>query len=468
MIAATPRAATSTIRIVVTGDSHLSPALPRLSPQRRAERRQRLRAGFEAAVDAAIQRHAHVFIQAGDLFDTPTPANQDRAAVASALVRLRSAGIVCIGIGGNHDTPRLTTEQGGEAPQRVYAALDSLQYFPRHDVLVPQLFDLGGIRLAIAGLSNHPVAAPGSDPLAGIAIEDADGVLERADVGLVVLHAGLEGLCRPGEGERVVMRSSIAALPALMRIIVSGHIHHFAHEQVGTRTLVVCGSTERMEFGAPDGSSGCAWLEIGRDGAVHVEHLRGPEQRRMDLRLTTAQLWAAGATHYANGAVAADAIEPPPHADVLTQAARPDTKGASGPVAVIQRAIAAACTPDAMVRMRLSGPLTLEQYYQLALREVLAYGAQQAFTFDLDTSGLLLADASTPRRTDDASQGGPNGASHGGPIAPIAEVERLLAERLADAPAAAADDATYIEDYRAAATLLVGMLREAAGRESGR
>ena len=60
-----------------------------------------------------------MFLQLGDLFDTPTPNNEDRAFVAAALARLSHAGIVCAGIGGNHDTPRMLAEQGGAAPQRV-------------------------------------------------------------------------------------------------------------------------------------------------------------------------------------------------------------------------------------------------------------------------------------------------------------------------------------------------------------
>src|SRR5512147_740694 len=155
----------SSVGIVVTGDNHLSAYLPRLSPQRRAERRERLRAGFTAAVDYAIAEHARLFVQAGDLFDTPSPSNQDRAFVAASLARLRAAGIVCAGIGGNHDTPRMLSEQGGNAPQHVYAALDGMQYFVRNDALVPVLLELDGLRVAVAGLSNNPVALPGSDPL---------------------------------------------------------------------------------------------------------------------------------------------------------------------------------------------------------------------------------------------------------------------------------------------------------------
>ncbi|HKB49413.1 MAG TPA: metallophosphoesterase, partial [Ktedonobacterales bacterium] len=156
------------IGIVVTGDNHLSPLLPRLAPERRARRRERLRMGMARAVECALERGARLFVQAGDLFDSPAPSNADRAFVADCLRRLRAAGIECVGIGGNHDTPRLRTEHGGEAPQRVYEAAEVLRYFPRSDALAPVLLTLDGLRLAVVGLSNNPVAAPGSDSLAAV------------------------------------------------------------------------------------------------------------------------------------------------------------------------------------------------------------------------------------------------------------------------------------------------------------
>src|SRR5215813_9732744 len=170
------------IGVVVTGDSHLSPYLPRLTPQRRAERRERLRKAFGQAVDYAVRQGAALFIQCGDLFDTPTPANADRAYVASCLARLRENGIICVAIGGNHDTPRMQTEQDGASPLRVYEALGGLRYFSRSDVLAPQLIEINGLRLAVAGLSNNPVAPPGSDPLFNATFDDPTGILAAADV----------------------------------------------------------------------------------------------------------------------------------------------------------------------------------------------------------------------------------------------------------------------------------------------
>ncbi len=49
------------------------------------------------------------------------------------------------------------------------------------------------------------------------------------------------------------------------------------------------------------------------------------------------------------------------------------------------------CTPDAMVRLCLEGPITREQYRALDLRQVWLTGQRRAFSFELDESGLFLA-----------------------------------------------------------------------------
>ncbi len=366
----------TTIGLVVTGDNHLSPAAPRLSPARRQERRAWLQRGFQAAVDCAITRGAALFINTGDLFDSPAPSNQDRAFVAEQLHRLRAAGIVCAAVSGNHDTPRMQTEHGGEAPQQVYAALDELQYFAATDALEPRVFALGGLRVAVVGLSNNPVAAPGSDPLAVAQWSDtAATTLAQADVALLILHAAIEGLSRPSEGERTVAQASLAALPDQCRLVVAGHIHRFAQQRIGAREIVVVGATERMEFGAQAGEPGFVWVELARDGASHVEHIRTQAQPRAEINLSTSRLWPDDAAASATSRTSEASADEMSHA-----------------LAVIRSELEAGCTPETMVRLRLTGALTREQYHELALRDVIALGQQRAFSLDVDTSGLTLVE----------------------------------------------------------------------------
>src|SRR5204863_1092897 len=57
---------------------------------------------------------------------------------------------------------------------------------------------------------------------------------------------------------------------------------------------------------------------------------------------------------------------------------------------VIQR-LEAVCTEEAMVRLRLEGPLTRDQYRALDVRRIWLYGQHHAFSFEVDESGLFLA-----------------------------------------------------------------------------
>ncbi|HET8844539.1 MAG TPA: metallophosphoesterase, partial [Ktedonobacteraceae bacterium] len=117
------------IRVILTADNHLSAYIPKLSPTKLTERRRRLGLAFKQAVSAAIERRADIFIQAGDLFDTIDPRNKERDFVAEQLQRLQAAGIRPFGVSGNHDTPRQRIEQGGLAPQSIYARLSGMHFF---------------------------------------------------------------------------------------------------------------------------------------------------------------------------------------------------------------------------------------------------------------------------------------------------------------------------------------------------
>lgn len=397
------------VGVVITGDNHLSPRLPRLTPQRREQRRDRLCQAFGAAVEYAISHHARIFAHVGDLFDNQTPSNRERAYVAGALARLRQAGIVCVAIGGNHDTPRMRTEHGGAGPQGVYAALDGLRYFATHDVLHPELLELNGLRIAVAGLTNNPVAPPGSDPLADVRVDDPMGALAQADVGLLLLHAAIEGMSMPNEGERTVTAASLAALDPRFNVVVSGHIHRYGHQRIGGHEVVVSGSTEIMEFGAHAGGAGFAWLELTREGAQRIQHIHLDAQPRKDISLSTTNLWPenrAFETGITGRLVGRDAalLEQPP---------------AATPLATILRAMER-CTQETITRLRLYGPLTREQYHELPIREILRIGQERSFSLDLDTRELYLYDTA-------AGELAPTTGI--GPISLLDELDALVAAR---------------------------------------
>src|SRR5947209_1519409 len=124
------------ITIVLTADNHLGYAASSQHPRKREQRKQQLRHAFQQATDFAIGQGVDLFVQAGDLFDTTNPDEQDRSFVAERLAQLRQAGIRTFAVGGIHDTSvdaHLSLDTDGSAartlaPQVSYARLGALHY----------------------------------------------------------------------------------------------------------------------------------------------------------------------------------------------------------------------------------------------------------------------------------------------------------------------------------------------------
>ena len=369
------------VRVILTADNHLSAYSPKLSPTKLAERRRRLGLAFKQVVDAAIERRAHLFIQAGDLFDSVDPRNRERDFVAEQLMRLQSVGIHTFTISGNHDTPRQKTEQGGFAPQNIYHRLNAIYYFASSDVLTPVELTVAGLRLALAGLTYHPGVAPSGDPLDHVEITDPDSVLTRADLGILILHAALEGHAFPGEKETFVRRSSLARFEGF-RVVLAGHVHAYDRFSIGDKTVVVCGATERMEFGQSEDKTGFVYLELTREGLRHAEQVPIKPQPRHIVTIRTTELWPPQRSNMAAS------LNPS-----LTQESEVVLVNEAPLLSVTERIIqklAPYCTEEAMVRLILEGPVTREQYHLLDLRGIWLHGQQRTFSFEIDESRLLL------------------------------------------------------------------------------
>jgi DNA repair exonuclease SbcCD nuclease subunit len=368
------------VRAILTADNHLSAYTPKLSPAKLAERRKRLGMAFKQAVDAALEHEALLFIQAGDLFDSSDPRNQERKFVAEQLMRLRSAGVHVFGVSGNHDTPRQRIEQGGVAPQSIYHQLGAMHYFVSSDYLEPVQCSVAGLQLAIAGLSYHPGVPPGGDPLDHVQIIDPGNIVANADLGILILHSAIEGHAFPGEMETFVLRSSLNRFEGF-RVVLAGHVHNYARFSVGGKAVIVCGATERMEFGQDEDKSGFVYLELTRDGLLHAEHVRVQPQPRHVITIRTTELW-------------------PHHSNEVMQPGRAiesekEDKEASETLALsvaerILQQVEPYCVEDAIVRLVLEGPITREQYHTLDIRSIWMYGQQRAFSFEVDESQLLL------------------------------------------------------------------------------
>ncbi len=379
------------VRVVLTADSHLSAYSPKLSPAKLAERRRRLGMAFKQTVDTAIERQVHLFIQAGDLFDSVDPRNREREFVAEQLMRLQSAGIRTFGVSGNHDTPRQRTEQGGFAPQSIYHQLGGMHYFTSSERLEPVQVNVSGLRLAIAGLSYHPNIPPGADPLDHVEIVDSDGIIVGSDLGILILHAAIEGHAFPGEMETFVRRSSLIRFNGF-RVALVGHVHAYTRFSVGDKSVVVCGATERMEFGQSEDKIGFVYLELNRNGLRYAKHIPIKPQPRHLVTIRTTELWPPLQPDQAKHSDIASTLES--ETALISEASM---------LSVTERMLQKVepyCTEDAMVRLNLEGPITREQYHSLDLRGLWLYGQQRAFSFEIDESHLFLTNELSQERVE--------------------------------------------------------------------
>jgi DNA repair protein SbcD/Mre11 len=417
------------VRIVATGENLLSAPLPDLTPARRAERRERLRAAFRAAVDCALERRAQLFVIAGNLFASPAPENADRAFVAQELARLHEAGVTCVAVAGPRDA-------GGDAsdvaPYRLYESGADLRFFPPGEAIQPALVVIDGVRVALVGISAAPNA--NDDPLEKARFDDPDDVLGRADLAILILPAQVEGMWVATGVGGSVSASSLDALPSVFRLVIAGGAPQFGKIKAGKREVVAPGASERHSFDAPAESAGFAWIELNAEGATLAEHVRIEEQPRVEVEITTKRLFPdSGAADegdddgdddkYArSGAHLLPVLTPEELMaadtdgdDMVTPYTPPPPDAERERVMKrILDALQGACRPDTMARARLRGPLTRRQFHRLPLAETLRYGRQEAFSFELDTSGLVIES----ERTDTTP----------GPVSLDDEIDRLVAE----------------------------------------
>jgi DNA repair exonuclease SbcCD nuclease subunit len=355
------------ITVVLTADNHLGYAAHGQSPRKREERRQRLRYAFQQATDFAVGQGVDLFVQAGDLFDTTSPDEQDRSFVAARLAQLRQAGIRAFALGGLHDTPAST--QAIPAPQMSYARLGALHYFPPHAAstdagtsdmedapLVPVILDVRGVRIGICGLGVLP--GEEGDPLAHLRV---DSEIERAALRLLILHAPVEGLGTetPLMDTRALVHRSSLEQQSFFRYILAGYHHGFRRLQIGESEVVMAGATQHVDFNDPTDDPGFVFLGLAADGVRWCKHIAVDALQLHRLVVRTTELWPAG--------------------DELQEAQ---------PTALILERLQPLWSQDAQIHVRLEGELTRSQYHQLDLNAIRRIGEERSFALSIDDSAL--------------------------------------------------------------------------------
>ena len=338
------------IRVVLTADNHLGRYYAKMSPSVLAERRKRLRRAFEQVVEFACAQQAHLFLIAGDLFDSPNPRNIERTYVADALRRLREHDVTVIAIGGNHDTPKSSTEQGGHVPQSVYHELGALVFFDQGLTVQPWIDEIDSVRVAVGGITPSPNLLPGHNPLDGVTFDGDD-----AEVRILLMHCAIEGMIHPDAQEAILSRAAIESLEGVGYLFV-GNIHRHSTFVLGSKCVVVPGATEWMDFGdREDDKAGFVYLEI-EPGRID----RQPQYKP---------------------------ITPQPRAEVLIRVTELDD---DDPTSTVLTQLEAESGVDTMLKLRIEGAIPRDLFTRLDMRRIEESGRGNNSFFDLDMSGLWV------------------------------------------------------------------------------
>ncbi len=338
------------IRVVLTADNHLGRYYAKMSPSVLAERRKRLRRAFDRIVQFACAQQAHLFLIAGDLFDSPNPRNIERIYIADALRRLREHNVTVIAIGGNHDTPKSSTEQGGYVPQSIYHKLGALEFFEQNPAIQPWIAEIANVKVAVGGITPSPNLLPGHNPLDGVTFDGDD-----ADVRILLMHHAIEGMIHPDAQEVILSRAAIESLQGVDYLFV-GDIHRYSSFVLGGKRVIVPGATEWMDFGdREDDKAGFVYLEI------EPECIDRPPQ----YKSTT----------------------PQPRAKVLIRVTELND---DDPTGIVLTRLETASEVDTMLKLRIEGAISLDLFSRLDMRRIEEAGRRDNFFFDLDVSGLQV------------------------------------------------------------------------------
>ncbi len=222
---------------------------------------------FEAALAAIIDERPDLVLHAGDLFHHTRPTWDTVGHVVRQLRRLEAAGIACLVIAGNHDTPRLRTSSSVFSLLREI--VPGVRFVTGYEKEEVRYDDLGLVVHAIphGALTDHDEPTP---------------AYRREQRNVIVTHGlaprvQLRGPHEPGE-ERLPEN----LLDPDFDYIALGHFHEWGDQG---RNAWYSGSTERFGWGDLPAEPGWNLVTLGPPGAASVvEHRPVPARPMARIR----------------------------------------------------------------------------------------------------------------------------------------------------------------------------------------
>jgi len=356
---------------LLTGDNHLDPPASSFGSKRFDRRMDHLRC-FEEVVEYAKRNKPDLLLLVGDVFDTIRPGNLARARVMEDLKAVHDLGVRILAVSGDHDTPKVAEE--GSSPLAVYGNSGHVHFFDNPNVLGRREFTIDSLRIQVGGLSRNPLLEPFEDPLRKVA------VALDADVNILITHYPVEGFIGYSRDDPVIRLSSV---PYNCQLVCVGHFHSYQTKELQNTTIIYPGSTERASFQEENEEKGFVWLELGKEGVLGREHIR-----------TSARPFKTVNTFFPNE---------------------------KSPIDILKQALDGSSDRNAVVRLRITGHVAVQQLAGYRRSELLLHGEGKFFHLSVDEGELEIESPqpvlALPRTT------------------PLQELRRHFAEAIANASA---------------------------------
>ncbi len=331
------------MKAVVTADNHLNRYYKKMMPGLLEKKREMIRENFAKIVDYAIEEQVDFFLHCGDLFDMSNPRNQEVSFAAQQIARLDSKGIRTFLIVGNHDMS-LNSEAADSSPHSVFEWFKGPNVFMDVEDSEPVEIEVEDESISISGLSYNPVNN-GEDPLS-----DFEGGND-ADWSLLLTHYGIEGTMVSEECKSTIRRESIRDCG--LDLICSGHIHSHSEMSLEGTTAVIPGITERLDFSEENYSTGFYMIYF--DDEVETEYVP------LDSQPVESQ--------------------------------EKNVEDLENPQRGLKDRIDRISGEDKMLRFRIKGRLSREEYRELNIHELWKQGREKNFYFDLKDDISLQIDS---------------------------------------------------------------------------
>jgi exonuclease SbcD len=329
-----------TVQILLTGDNHLDPPATSFGPRRFERRRDHLRA-FEEAIEYAKNNRPDFLLLAGDVFDTIRPGNLVRARIMEDLRSVHELGVRILAVSGDHDTPKVAEE--GSSPLAVYGNSGYVHFFEDPRKFSAKRFAIEGLNVDVGGLSRDPLLGPNEDPLRKFQVR-FDG-----DVNILLTHYPVEGFVGYTRDEPVIR---VASVPSNCQLVGVGHFHSYQTKELQRTTIIYPGSTERASFHEENEEKGFAWIELGNEGVISREHIKTAAREFRTI----------------------DALFPDD----------------PSPMEHLEHVLDQSTNPDAVVRLRLKGHVTIEQLSKYRRSQLIMHSEGNFFHLAVDESELEI------------------------------------------------------------------------------